>query len=259
MIDAQIQQLLRERYNPEGSPCRELQLQLLEILKEFDAICTRHQIPYWIDSGTLIGAVRHGGFIPWDDDIDVCVLKRDQARLREVMLRELRAPMQYVDNKVDAAHARKWPRIIKSGVATDSHGNHHQGIWLDVFIMEYGNRRLFNLVNQTYGRCYRRQSGLIVESPLRRLLVSIAYPLCWLIMQSARCWGRCFCRNTLIFDYGGIFSSIRKMDEIFPLTRIEFEGMNFSAPVHSDRYLRRIYGDYMALPAECLRTTHNLV
>ena len=258
MIDAHTQQLLRERYNPEGSPCRELQLQLLEILKEFDAICTRHHIPYWIDSGTLIGAVRHGGFIPWDDDIDVCILKRDQARLREVMLRELRSPMHYVDNKVDASHARKWPRIVKPGVVTDSRGS-QQEVWLDVFIMEYGNRRLFNLVNQTYGRCYRRQSGLIVESPLRRLLVSIVYPLCWLIMQSARCWGRCFCRNTLIFDYGGIFSSIRKMDEIFPLTRIEFEGMSFSAPAHSDRYLQRIYGDYMSLPAECLRTTHNLV
>lgn len=258
MIDAHTQQLLRDQYNPDGSDRRELQLQLLEILKEFDAICTKHAIPYWIDSGTLIGAVRHGGFIPWDDDIDVCVLKRDQKRLREVMLRELRAPISYADDKVETSYARKWPRILKREAVSDIHGN-KQDIWLDVFIMEYGNRGLFNLVNQTYGRCYRRRSGLIIETTLRRVLIAIIYPLCWVIMQVARCWGRCFCRNTLIFDYGGIFSSIRKTNEIFPLTRIEFEGISFNAPAKSDSYLQRVYGDYMSLPDECLRITHNLI
>ena len=258
MLDTYTQQILHEQYNPEGSAKRELQLQLLELLEVFDAICTKYQIPYWIDSGTLIGAVRHGGFIPWDDDIDVCVLKQDQKRLREVMLRELHAPMVYVDEKVDSSYTRKWPRIVKQKAVEDTHGV-QRDIWVDVFVMEYGNRKLFNLVDQTYGRCYRRQSGLIPESPLRRLLVSTVSPLCWVIMQSARCWGRCFCRNTLIFDYGGIFSSIRKMDEIFPLTRMVFEGISFNAPFNSDSYLRRIYGNYMSLPDERLRITHNLI
>ena len=85
MIDIDIQQQLREQYNPDGSQLRLLQLRILDILKEFDAICKKYNIPYWLDSGTLLGAARHGGFIPWDDDIDVCILKKDQKRLRQAM------------------------------------------------------------------------------------------------------------------------------------------------------------------------------
>ena len=62
---------LRQRYNPEGSLLRRHQLRMLEILKEIDRICQKHRIDYWLSSGTLLGAVRHGGFIPWDDDLDI--------------------------------------------------------------------------------------------------------------------------------------------------------------------------------------------
>ena len=70
MIDASLQEKLRSQYNPDDSPLRTLQLQMLDILIEFDRICKKHNIRYWLDAGTLLGAVRHGGFIPWDDDLD---------------------------------------------------------------------------------------------------------------------------------------------------------------------------------------------
>ncbi len=59
---------LREKYNPEGSELRKLQLKMLEILEVTAKICKKHNLPYWISGGTLLGAVRHGGFIPWDDE-----------------------------------------------------------------------------------------------------------------------------------------------------------------------------------------------
>ena len=71
MIEKAMQQELRSLYNPDGSRLRTIQLNLLDILIEFDRICRNNEIPYWLDSGTLIGAARHGGFIPWDDDLDV--------------------------------------------------------------------------------------------------------------------------------------------------------------------------------------------
>lgn len=255
MIDEHTQQRLREQYNPDGSALRTLQLQLLAVLKEFDAICKRNGIPYWLDSGTLIGAVRHGGFIPWDDDVDVCVLKKDQKRLRKVMRRELKQPLRYVDEKVDRTYPRKWARIVMPMADQTTNG---KSFWLDIFIMEYGNRKLFDLANRTYGKCYRRKTGLIKERWWRRLLIVLAYVPCWLLMQIIRMVGRCCCKDTLIFDYGGVFRSIRKTNDIFPIASIPFENENFCVPHDWDSYLKGIYGSY-ELPPEQKRESHGLV
>ena len=69
MITDTLQNELRERYNPDGSILRKQQLRMLEMLQYIDFVCKKHNIRYWLCSGTLLGAVRHGGFIPWDDDV----------------------------------------------------------------------------------------------------------------------------------------------------------------------------------------------
>ena len=68
---------LRARFNPEGSLLWKHQQRMVELLLAFDAICKRHHIRYWLIGGTLIGAARHQGFIPWDDDMDVQMLRED--------------------------------------------------------------------------------------------------------------------------------------------------------------------------------------
>ena len=73
---------LKEMYNPEGSLKRLVQLRLLDMLIYLDKVCKENGIDYRIDGGTVLGAVRHGGFIPWDDDVDVVVeSSRDYSRL----------------------------------------------------------------------------------------------------------------------------------------------------------------------------------
>ena len=80
---------LRKRFNPDGSMLRRQQMRMLEILIEVDRICKKHGIPYWLSSGTLIGAVRHNGFIPWDDDLDIEMMRKDYLRLLQVLPGEL--------------------------------------------------------------------------------------------------------------------------------------------------------------------------
>ena len=63
---------------------RDVQLSALKILKEIDRVCKEHKLTYWIDFGTLLGAVRHEGFIPWDDDIDICMVRDDYERFVEI-------------------------------------------------------------------------------------------------------------------------------------------------------------------------------
>ena len=85
MIDESLHNKLRSEYNPDGSILRTVQLNLLDILIEFDRICRKHHIDYWLEYGTLLGAERHGGFIPWDDDLDVSILKKDKKRLERAI------------------------------------------------------------------------------------------------------------------------------------------------------------------------------
>ena len=70
---------------------RKLQLVSTRILGEFDRVCAQLDIPYFAYGGTAIGAVRHDGFIPWDDDVDICFLREDWARFQSVAEKELSA------------------------------------------------------------------------------------------------------------------------------------------------------------------------
>ena len=89
------------KYNGEGTDLRKAQLRMLDILIEVDKVCRKHQIPYWIDFGTLLGAVRHRGFIPWDDDIDICVLNEYYGVLRQALIDELPGQYAFQDSKTD--------------------------------------------------------------------------------------------------------------------------------------------------------------
>ena len=77
----ETQQQLREKYNPDGSPLRKAQMRMLDMLDYIDTVCREQGIAYRLDSGNVIGAVRHGGFIPWDDDIDIALSMSEYKRL----------------------------------------------------------------------------------------------------------------------------------------------------------------------------------
>ena len=89
------------RYNPEGSTLRKAQMRMLEILKIVDSIFSKHHIDYYLDGGTLLGAVRHGGFIPWDDDIDISVRREDFSRIKRVLQKELPNNLVFQDRFTD--------------------------------------------------------------------------------------------------------------------------------------------------------------
>lgn len=252
MIDKDIQHELRMQYNPEGSTLRNRQLQLVDMLREFDTICQRHNISYWIDSGTLIGAVRHGGFIPWDDDVDICILKKDASKLRRVLQQELNYPVYYVDEVCDKSYTRKWGRLERLSVIEGE----QQKVWIDVFFLIPTTRKCVQFVHSTYGKCYRRKNGLIKDGTMKRIVGTILYPLAAVMTWIITIGTSIFCRNTLMFDYGTGFLSVRKKSDIYPLQRIAFEGVMLNVPCDSDSYLKRIYGDYLQIPAVEQRVNH---
>ncbi|SCY09877.1 lipopolysaccharide cholinephosphotransferase [Lachnospiraceae bacterium XBB2008] len=117
---------------------RRLQLVELELLKEFDRICRKHNIKYSITGGTLLGAVRHGGFIPWDDDSDVSMLRSEYEKFVAVCDSEL-DPEKYYFQDIDRTPGYRWgygKLRRKDTVFLREHQQHmpyEQGIFMDIF------------------------------------------------------------------------------------------------------------------------------
>lgn len=218
---------------------RLLQLANAAFLRRVTMILEQHEIPYWINFGTLLGAVRHGGFIPWDDDLDISILRSDRQRMLEVLGREL-----CTDGSV---------RIIPSDcVRVRLLGTPCQ---IDVFSSDVialssedagGHERL----NHDYREM---QSALKVDfsrlcddkgSILNRTDAEVQY--------MGREFSKRWSEGDRKFILGG-FEGMGKVrlwdwDWIFPLEKLKFEGLEFLAPRNSDAVLSAIYGDYMVFP-----------
>ena len=110
---------------------------MLKLLRELDRICTKYDIPYWLDGGTLLGAIRHGGFIPWDDDIDVAMLRNDYYRFLEVAKTELRDDIYLQTRETDSDYPMFFAKL-RDKYSTFHEPMYerlkcHKGIFLDIF------------------------------------------------------------------------------------------------------------------------------
>ena len=118
-----------------------LQSTLLDMLIEVDRICKKHEIKYVLFAGTLLGAVRHSGFIPWDDDLDIAMMRSEYIRFRDVCVQELDANRFFFqDNTTDPYYRWGYGRILRLGTEFSRVGQEHmkmrKGIFLDIFPMD---------------------------------------------------------------------------------------------------------------------------
>ena len=143
MISDSLKQQFKEQYNPEGSQLRQIQLNLVGILKEIDRVCRKNNITYWLDFGTLLGAVRHKGFVPWDDDLDIGIFKKDYKRFKKCMLKDLQDPFVLRDYKMSKIHKLPILRVYNKHflVARKRTSNGepiYENAWVDVFPLVNG-------------------------------------------------------------------------------------------------------------------------
>lgn len=256
---------LRE-YNREGSELRKLQLKMFEILEVVTSIADKHQIPYWLSGGTLLGAARHGGFIPWDDDIDIELLLPDYKNLLKTLRKELPADL-YLQTPKDKGYRLLFSKVrdrnsivFEEDDAIDNYTE--KGIYIDIFPEERSYKPLKNVVDFFYGRSYRR---LKRGKPLQSLsyfyeysLSLILYPIGILLRKSARCLCAITQPDNILHSYGIGNTTNHHASYMFPLSSIVFEGKTFSAPGSTHAYLTKQYGDYMQIPTKDKRATHFL-
>jgi lipopolysaccharide cholinephosphotransferase len=247
-------------YNGEGTVLRKAQHRLLEMLIEVDRICKKFNIPYWVDGGTALGAVRHKDFIPWDDDIDIALEYSDYKKLLKILPKELPDKFVLQNRKNEKYFNQLYSRIVDKHSLSD-YGEErvparkkfkYQGIFLDIFYVERGLLPVKKFVTKVYYFAFRR----FRKRENRIIWDYMVWPAANVIVVIARLFSFLIPGNYWIFGYGIPFNREFRRDEILPAKPIEFCGEKVMGPAKPHEYLERYFGDYMKIPEEEDRATH---
>lgn len=256
-----------------ATPLRQCQLTQLYLLEVFAEICDEHNLKYFLDAGTLIGAMRHKGFIPWDDDLDVGMPEKDYKKFLTIAEKELpegillQTPKKYPGVPVPYAKLRDRYSFY---CEPNSVVQLPCGIFMDIFpFVKYPKLPLS--VTGVIGKwCYyswisecvyrTRQNGSVI-GVFFSSCKALAWYLIYLASKGLFNLLTLFSKHVLKYspeigwwDYPGFEES-----DIFPLVKREFEGRMFYTPKDSDKFLTTRYGDWRTPPSEAARRIHHSI
>jgi lipopolysaccharide cholinephosphotransferase len=264
---------------------RQSQLVMLRILKIVDYICKENNIEYWLDSGTLLGAVRHGGFIPWDDDIDIAMTRENYEKFIKIANKALPEDLYFkcFENSENPKHT--WGNVIdkKSRIIEKGAEDHISGLYIDIFPFDSYSSNFFkrNFYEKLHKHLFIK--SFLVNAPLKKPFFKGSNLPKNIIRLLSRC--------TIIFSilthkkiYGlslktrekrinsmknnpktnyGYGTDVLNWDKVYsaevllPLKKIKFEDGEFLAPNNTHSFLTTQYGSsYMTPPPEYNRYTH---
>ena len=246
---------------------RRAQLKQLTILEEIDRICRKHAIGYWLDGGTLLGAVRHGGFIPWDDDIDIAMTLDDARRFAAIAPKELRKTLALQTPETEPTRepimkVRDLNSFYVEGTE-DFSLPYSKGLYVDIFpFINYPNvsAKFCKKYGKGMSKCYsilhhsHRYSWRATAELFFFGAKYVWYKALWKAAFALRHHDT-YISNILINNGYGI---MHRQDSVFPLSTIEFEGKTFSAPHNPDAYLTDLYHDYMQIPPKEKQKVHSV-
>lgn len=246
---------------------RTLQLLELEMLVEVDRICRKYGIEYSLDGGTLLGAVRHKGFIPWDDDADVIFTRHEYAKFCRACKKELDTERFFLqDYRTDEYYRWGFAKLRRKGTELVRRGQEHMkyrtGVYIDVFVVDhmpdgYLTRRLYYAANFCIRKVLYSELGMVAAGNAgMRMLYRILYKIPKNTMFHLRNCLAAWCNRKktelvshLLYQYPSEETKYGMPAECFAHYRdIEYEGMQFRGFVDYDRYLTLLYHDYMTLP-----------
>ena len=259
---------------------------LLAMLADIIAYCDEHEIRYALGGGSVLGSIRHGGFIPWDDDIDIDIPREDYDRFLKGFAEEMgdrywvRIPGKTEDHDLLLSQIRLKGTTLKTRDDVNTEGE--CGVPIDIFPVEntYDNalmRLMHGIGCMTYGylvscrKFYRDREFLreIMPSGTKKFPFSLKIAIGALIsgkplsfwVKAADCWNsRCADHKSRMISVPSgrkhFFGELCARSELLDYKKSRFEGLEANIPADHDRYLKRMYGDYMRIPPPEKREKH---
>lgn len=243
---------------------RQAQLKMLSMLEQVDAVCQKHNLDYWLEGGTLLGAIRHQGFIPWDDDLDISMPRESYEAFLRVAPNELTDSISLQTAQTDPGYFNlSVPLKIRdlNSLFLELHetGNepYQQGIFIDVFVYDKMDTNTFtrkrnklfakkilrmlrakysHTIAGHYANTYTFLSHFVAKTQLEKKLNSIIKKA---NLSSSSYMG---------YGYDCVNSNLVSMDDIYPLKRTKFETSEFNIVNCPEIILTQLYGDYLSLP-----------
>lgn len=252
---------------------------ILDALKEFDRICQKYDITYFVGFGTAIGTARHNGFVPWDDDIDVCMMREEYEKLHKVPRDEWVNEYILADPRDDySLHRSLFPCLYIKGTTFETEmqikylkqkSNKNYPIHIDIFVCDFFEKSKLNkMIKKTdnykrlvlYSKCKYNivKSDSVkkrAECQIKRLASNIMkitgknskkiYQRYLDYLQKNK--GNSITSFELVETYEKI-AFVSSYEEMFPVIYLPFEDMQVPMIKNYDVILTRLYGDYMAMP-----------
>ena len=255
----------------------EIKEALLELLLKFDDFCTAHGLRYSLVGGTLLGAIRHKGFIPWDDDIDIAMPRPDVDKLITLWKDDSLPQETSLEIESGDPSFPVYAKFVDVGVSLKQpFVDGVKKLWIDILPIDGmpadETEAKIHLNRAARYRWWFLLSGADASegrSPLKRVLKGVIVPVMRSFGARERI-GRAFDRFARGIPYGttgyigcttwGLYGLGERYpeDSFDNALLVEFEGREFPALCCWDEYLRGIYGDYMQLPPEEKRITHGI-
>lgn len=235
------------------------------ILCEFDRICRRLEIPYFLFAGTLLGAVRHSGFIPWDDDLDVIMLRQDYDRF----FREAPALLDRERFFLQQEFTEHWPMFfsklrLEGTACLESYHpkdpKSHQGVYIDIFPCDnacesaLGRKIQFFCSKVVIAKGLDRR-GYAADSAAKKIFMAA----CRLLPNGPFLRVVKGPKRTGAYLHSFLGGASKFSRSVYPArcfaqtAELPFEGGSFRAPAGYDELLRILYDDYMQPPSEAVR------
>lgn len=269
------------QYDPES--LKKVQACELEILKDFISVCEENNLTYFGFAGTGIGAIRHGGFIPWDDDIDVAMPREDYDKMTSIFKEKFSDKYTVVN----AAEFNDYP-VMNTHIIINSTQfvteeerklKYPKGIFLDIFPLDKTAPTEKLLKKQAYTAWFFSKLLILKHIPFPHVpFKGIKAKLAHAITATAWFFLNLFCishkflykrvisasckYNDTNSDKFGffcstiVFAQTYSMDDIFPLRPIKFEGIDMNFPNKLEKTLTNVFGDFMQLPPPEKRKNH---